>query len=144
VSGYVRSGDTYTSNGAAGLIQEIIAQVQGQKGKPIFRMDSGFFDEDILETIEVLGCTYVIKAKGYPTLVSLASDPSLTFVPEEDGRETAELMVPLDSWKKARRFIVVRVRKASTRTAQLSFLPGEEFEVFFFVTNTNLPAEPRG
>lgn len=34
-----------------------------------------------------------------------------------------------------------RVRKDPTQTAQLSFLPGEEFEYFFFVTNTALPAE---
>jgi hypothetical protein len=141
ISGYIRSGDTYTSNGAAGLIQEIIAQIQELNVKITFRMDSGYFDEDILETIEGLHCTYVIKAKGYPTLVSLASDPGLTFTPGEDGRETAEMVVALDSWKKARRFIVERVRKDAARTAQLSFLPGEEFEYFFFVTNTDLPAE---
>ena len=141
VTGYVRSGDTYTANGTAGLIQEIIAQIQGLRVKPIFRMDSGYFDETILETIESLGCTYVIKAKGYPTLVSMASEPGLTFIPGENGLETAELVVALDSWKRARRFIVERVRKDATRTAQLSFLSGEEFEYFFFVTNTDLPAE---
>lgn len=104
-------------------------------------MASGYFDDAILETIESLGCTYVIKAKGYPTLVSLASDPGMTFVPGEDGRETAELVVALDSWKKARRFIVVQARKNPTRTAQLSLLPGDGFEYFFFVTNTDLPTE---
>ena len=141
LSGYIRSGDTYTSNGAAGLIQEIVAQIQELSVKTTFRMDSGYFDEAILETIETMECTYVIKAKGYPTLVSKASDPGLTFVPGEDSRETAELVVALDSWKKARRFIVKRVRKDPTQTAQLSFLPGEEFEYFFYVTNTGLPAE---
>ena len=141
LSGYIRSGDTYTSNGAAGLIQEIVAQIQELSVKTTFRMDSGYFDEAILEPIETMECTYVIKAKGYPTLVSKASDPGLTFVPGEDGRETAELVVALDSWKKARRFIVKRVRKDPTQTAQLSFLPGEEFEYFFYVTNTGLPAE---
>lgn len=55
LTGYVRSGDTYTSNGAAGLIQEIIAQVQDMGLKITFRMDSEYFDENILETIESLG-----------------------------------------------------------------------------------------
>jgi len=141
ISGYVRSGDTYTSNGAAGLIREIVAQIQELSVKTTFRMDSGYFDAPLLETIETLGCTYVIKVKGYPTLISKASDPGLTFVPAKDGRETAELAAALDSWKKARRFIIVRVKKDPTRTAQLSFLPGEEFEFFFYVTNTDLPAE---
>ncbi len=34
-----------------------------------------------------------------------------------------------------------RVRKDPTQTSQLSFLPGEEFEYFFYVTNTDLPVE---
>jgi hypothetical protein len=73
--------------------------------------------------------------------VAQASDPGLIFSPGEDGRETAELVVALDSWKKARRFIVERVRKDASQIAQLSYLPGEEFEYFFFVTNTDLPAK---
>jgi hypothetical protein len=141
VTGYVRSGDTYTSNGAVGLIQEVIAQIQDLGVKITFRMDSGYFDETILETIETLGCTYVIKAKGYPTLVSQATNPSLAFVPGEDGRETAKLVIHLDSWKEARRFIVEWVRKDPTQTAQLSFLAGDEYEYFFFVTNQDRSPE---
>jgi Transposase DDE domain. len=117
------------------LIQEIIAQIQDLGGKITFRMDSGYFDENILETIESLGCTYVIKAKGYPTQVSRATDLDLTFVLGEDGRETAALVTNMDSWKKARRFIFERVQKDAEKTAQLSFLAGEEYEYFLFVTN---------
>ncbi len=141
LTGYVRSGDTYTSNGAAGLIQEIIAQIQDMGSKITFRMDSVYFDETILETIKSLGCTYMIKAKGYPTLVAQATNPGLTFVPGEEGRETAELVTHLDSWKKARRFIVERVRKDLAKTAQLSFLTGDEYEYFFFVTNLDRSPE---
>jgi hypothetical protein len=60
----------------------------------------------------------VIKAKGYPTLVAQATNPSLTFVPGEDGRETAELVTHLYFWKKPRRFIVERVRKDSAKTEE--------------------------
>jgi hypothetical protein len=56
VTGYVRSGDTYTANGAAGMIQEIMAHLKEEELEVTFRMDSGYFDEDILETIEALGC----------------------------------------------------------------------------------------
>jgi len=125
LTGYVRSGDTYTSNGAAGLIQEIIAQVQDMGLKITFRMDSGYFDENILETIESLGCTYVIKAKGYPTLVAQATNPGLTFVPGEDGRETAELVTHLDSWKKARRFIFLAGKIVRTARRVVMKLPKE-------------------
>jgi hypothetical protein len=29
-------------------------------------MDSGYFDDDIFETIECAGCQYLIKGKEYP------------------------------------------------------------------------------
>ncbi len=49
--GYVRSGDTYTANGAAGMIQEIMVHLKEEGLEVTFRMDNGYFDEEILETI---------------------------------------------------------------------------------------------
>jgi hypothetical protein len=68
--GYVRSGDTYTANGAAEMIKEIMAHLKEEGLEITFRRDSGYFDDAILETIESLGGKYVIKGKGYPTLVA--------------------------------------------------------------------------
>ena len=127
LTGYVRSGDTYTANGSAGMIKEIMAHLKEEGLEVTFRMDSGYFDEDILETIESLGCRYVIKGKGYPTVVAQVTDPNIVFVTGEEGRETAELVTTLNIWKKDR--------------AQLSFLEGEEYEYFFFVTNTGRSSE---
>jgi len=94
LTGYVRSGDTYTSNGTAEMIKEICAQLKEEELEIAFRMDSGYFDDDILETIESLGCTYVIKGKGYPTLVEQVTDPSVVFVNGEAGRETTGVFFP--------------------------------------------------
>jgi len=127
LTGYVRSGDTYTANGSAGMIKEIMAHLKEEGLEVTFRVDSGYFDEDILETIESLGCRYVIKGKGYPTVVAQVTDPNIVFVTGEEGRETAELVTTLNIWKKDR--------------AQLSFLEGEEYEYFFFVTNTGRSSE---
>ena len=66
LTGYVRSGEPYTANGAAEMIKEIIAQLKNEGLVITFRMDSGYFDGAILETIESLGGKYVIKGKGYP------------------------------------------------------------------------------
>jgi len=63
VTGFVRSGNAYTANGAAELIKEIVATLKAQNLEIFFRMDSGYFDEEIIETIESLGCKYLIKAK---------------------------------------------------------------------------------
>jgi hypothetical protein len=105
-------------------------------------MDSGYFNDKILETIESFGCTYVIKGKEYPTLVAQVTDPSVVFVTGEEGRETTELTTALNTWDKARRFVVSRVLKDEKDRKQMSLLEGEEYDYFFFVTNrTDLSSE---
>ena len=141
VTGFVRSGNAYTANGAAELIKEIVATLKAQNLEIFFRMDSGYFDEEIIETIESLGCKYLIKAKAYATLVSQVTTSSAVFHKGIDGRETAELLIKLDKWKKKRRFVVSRVLKPEKERAQLSLLEGSEYDYFFFVTNTDLESE---
>jgi hypothetical protein len=69
------------------------------------------------------------------------TDPSILFVKGDAGRETTELITILNTWDKARRFVVSRVLKPEKDRAQLSLLQGDEYEYFFFVTNTELPSE---
>jgi uncharacterized protein (DUF1330 family) len=104
-------------------------------------MDSGYFDDDIIEIIESAGCQYLIKGKEYPTLASQVTAPTISFMKGEEGRETTELFTKLDTWDKDRRFVVSRVLGPEKDRAQLSFLEGDEFEYFYFVTNTELPSE---
>jgi hypothetical protein len=141
ITGFVRSGNTYTANGAAEMIKEIVANIKTDDLEIMFRMDSGYFDNGIIETIESLGCKYLIKAKEYPTLVSQVTDSSILFVTGDEGRETTELLTRLNTWKKDRRFIISRVLKPEKERAQLSLLDEDEYEYFFFVTNTELPSE---
>jgi len=104
-------------------------------------MDSGYFDEEIIETIESLGCKYLIKAKAYATLVSQVTASSAVFHKGINGRETAELHIKLDKWKEKRRFVVSRVLKPENERSQLCLLEGSEYDYFFFVTNTDLESE---
>ncbi|EHG0774290.1 TPA: IS1380-like element ISEcp1 family transposase, partial [Klebsiella pneumoniae] len=120
VTGFVRSGNTYTANGAAEMIKEIVANIKSDDLEILFRMDSGYFDEKIIETIESLGCKYLIKAKSYSTLTSQATNSSIVFVKGEEGRETTELYTKLVKWEKDRRFVVSRVLKPEKERAQLS------------------------
>jgi hypothetical protein len=132
------------------MIKEIVANITCACGtgadktdnlEILFRKDSGYFDDDIIETIELLGCKYLIKGKVYPTLASQVTDPSILFVKGDEGRETTELVTKLNTWDKDRRFVVSRVLKPEKERAQLSLLDGDEYEYFFFVTNTELPSE---
>lgn len=61
----MRSRNTYTSNGAAEMIKEIIANLRDEVDNIILRMDSGYFSEEIAEVIEEAGYQYVVKAKEY-------------------------------------------------------------------------------
>ena len=141
ITGFVRSGNTYTANGAVEMIKEIVANIKTDDLDIMFRMDSGYFVEEIIETIVSLGCKYLIKGKEYPTLTSQVTGPSILFVRGDEGRETAELVTKLNTWDKDRRFVVSRVLKPEKERAQLSLLEGDEYEYFFFVTNTELPSE---
>jgi len=136
-----RSGNTYTANGAAEMIKEIVAQIKTDDLEILFRMDSGYFDDEIIEIIESADCQYLIKGKEYPTLASQVTAPTTSFMIGEEGRETTELFTKLDTWDKDRRFVVSRVMKPEKERSQLSFLEGDEFDYFYFVTNTELPSE---
>jgi hypothetical protein len=141
VTGFVRSGNTYTANGAAEMIKEIVANIKADDLEIMFRMDSGYFDEEIIKTIETLDCKYLIKAKVYPTLALQVTDKAVLFVKGEEGRETTELFAKLNTWNKDRRFVVSRVLKPEKERAQLSLLEGSEYEYSFFVTNIDLLPE---
>jgi hypothetical protein len=54
LTGYNRSGDTCTSNVTAVMIKEIIAYLKNEDLEITLRMDSGYFNEDILKTINLL------------------------------------------------------------------------------------------
>ncbi len=141
VTGFVRSGNTYTANGAAELIKEIVATLKTNELEIFFRMDSGYFDEEIIKTIESLGCKYLIKAKAYTTLVSQVTASSVLFNKGVEDRETTELFIKPNKWDEERRFVVSRVLKPEKERAQLSLLEGSEYDYFFFVTNTKLLSE---
>jgi len=60
ITGFVRSGNTYTANGVAEMIKEIVANIKTDDLVILFRMDSGYFDNDIIQAIESAGCKYLI------------------------------------------------------------------------------------
>jgi hypothetical protein len=66
------------------------------------------------------------QGKEYLTLVAQVTDPSVVYVTGEEGRETTELTTALNTWDKARRFVVSHVLKDGKNRKQSSFLEGEE------------------
>jgi hypothetical protein len=91
-----------------------------------------------------LGCKYLLKAKEYPTHGSQITCPSISIVTGGDGRKTAELFTTQNTWDKDQRFVVSRILKSEKERAPLSLVDGDEYDYFFFVTNTELPFEKMG
>jgi len=44
----VRSGNIYTANGAVEMIKEIVASIKTDDLEILFRIDCGYFDEEII------------------------------------------------------------------------------------------------
>lgn len=121
VTGFVRSGNTYTANGAAELIKEIVATLKAGDLEILFRMDSGYFDEEIIKTIESLGCKYLIKAKAYTTLVSQVTASSVLFIKGAEGKAITELFIKPNKWDEERRFVVSRVLNRKKKACNYHF-----------------------
>ena len=98
-------------------------------------------EEEILETIETLGCKYLIKGNAYPILLAQLTGVHHLFVKGQEGIDTTELFTKLNNWDTGRRFVISRVLKPEPDRAQLSLVEGDEYEYFFFVTNTALESE---
>ena len=70
---WFRTGNAYTSNGSEEFIRQLLAYVPGNIKQIFFRMDSGFFDNNLLDVISSAGHTYLVKVKfkGMKKLLSI-------------------------------------------------------------------------
>ena len=137
ITGFMRSGNTYTSNGAAEMIKEIIANLQDEVDNIVFRMDSGYFSEEIAEVIEGAGYQYVVKAKEYSNMIGKAYDRPVK-IWEDYGYQKQAMFTCMkpDKWKKARKFAIVRELKPEEDRKQLSLLESSDYTHAMYVTNT--------
>lgn len=102
VTGFQWSGNTYTSNGTAEMIKEIIAVLKDNVEGIVFRMDSGYFSEEIIEVIELVGYHYLIKAKHYGIFPTLAYGNNEKNVQDKynDEKQISSGMIKPAAWSK--------------------------------------------
>ena len=137
ITGFMRSGNTYTSNGAAEMIKEIIANLKDEADNIVFRMDSGYFSEEIAEVIEQAGYQYIVKVKEYSNLLDKAYDRSVK-IWEDYAYQKQAMFVCMkpDKWSKTRKFAVVRELKPEEERKQLGLLESVDYNHAMYVTNT--------
>jgi len=142
ITGFRRMGNAYTSNGAAEMIKEIIAHLKDNVDNIVFRMDSGYFSEEILKVIEEAEFEYLIKAKHYSTMVSTAySDFNLEWSEiEKTNKEYSLVTMKLNNWERERDFVIIRKKKPDEETLQESLFEYDKYEHDFYVKNKILTA----
>ena len=142
ITGFQRSGNTYTSNGTAEMIKEIIAVLKDDVEDIVFRMDSGYFSEEIIEVIELAGYHYLIKAKHYGTFPALAyaNDEEIVWEKYDDEKHVSSRMFKPDAWSKKRNFIITRKKKDEKKITQQKMFEYDEYDHDFYVTNIEIKA----
>ena len=114
----------------------------------LIRLDSGFFQSDILDYLEDKTLDYVVAAR-FTHPVQRIIDASTNWILLDTGIEICEQMYQSNSWNKARRMVIVRQRIKERPQApgkQLSLFSEEEihrnYRYSAYVTNLKLaPAE---
>ena len=138
VGGFLRPGNTSTCNGADELVKSIVAVLGDLVDEITFRFDSGYFSEKLVNIIESLNQKYVIRSKGYNTLISnlRMKNSSLKWQNYKNGKEIATIITKPNNWKKERRFIVSREKKEDLINIPLDSF--DEYDYYFFVTNQEI------
>jgi len=119
---WLRPGNAYTTNNVLAFIESTLRHL-GDKTVGLFRADSGFFDEAILNLLEGRKIDYIISAKLTQRLQAAIVRDACWWV-LETGLELAEIMYQAQGWSAPRRIVVVR-QSVKRKTA-----PGKTLSLF--------------
>jgi hypothetical protein len=107
LNAWLRPGNTHSANGSVEFLKECLALLPKQVWKIIVRADSAFFSAAFAQTLEMLGCGYVIKVK-VRNWKKLCAGLPWQKARGEEGLWTAEFNYKMDGWSRPRRFVAVR------------------------------------
>ena len=125
---WYRCGSAYTSNGAVEFLKELMAGLR--KGvKYLLRADSGFFDGDLLDYLESIDASYLIKVK-LKGLDKLLARQTWVKSKQQPGWEETTFSHQCGKWTKARTFVAVRYQSGVTDDLYKTPI----FENFCYVT----------
>jgi len=142
---WLRSGNTSSANNFLAFLDDTLTKLKN-KTIGLIRLDSGFFQSDILDYLEEKTMDYIVAAKFTRPIQRLILS-STNWVVLDTGIEICEQSYQSESWKKPRRIVVVRQRVKERPKA-----PGKQLKLFSeenihknyrysaYVTNMKLPA----
>lgn len=144
---WLRSGDAASANNFLSFLEDTLSKLKN-KTVSLIRLDSGFFQSDILDYLETKTSEYIVAAK-FTHPIQRIIDAKKKWIMLDKGIEIREQMYQSNSWTKARRIVIVRQQineRPNAPGKQLSLFPDEEihrnYRYSAYVTNMKLaPAE---
>ena len=124
---WLRSGDTSSANNFLSFLEDTLQKLQN-KTIGLIRLDSGFFQSDILDYLEQRNTDYIIAAKFTHPIQRIIADHK-AWIHLDDGIEICEQTYKSDSWNKERRLVIVRQRikeRPNAAGKMLSLFPDDE------------------
>ena len=103
---WLRSGDTSSANNFLGFLEDTLSKLKN-KTVSLIRLDSGFFQSNILDYSEFKTMDYVVAAKFSQPIQRLIA-ASNNWILLDTGIEICEQLYQSDSWTKSRRLVIVR------------------------------------
>ncbi|MBI3235682.1 MAG: IS1380 family transposase [Bacteroidetes bacterium] len=119
---WLRSGNTSSSNNFLGFLEDTLAKC-GDKKVGLIRLDSGFFQQNILQYLEEKKLNYIVAAKFNQPIQRFIHNQK-GWILLDDGIELCEQQYIATTWDKPRRMVIVRQKikerpQATGRTLSL-------------------------
>lgn len=140
---WLRSGDSSSANNFLGFLEDTLSKLKN-KAVSLIRLDSGFFQSDILDYLESKTIDYIVAARFSRPIQRLIASCN-NWIVLDTGIEICEQKYQSECWSKPRRLVIVRQRikdrpKASGK--QLGLFAEEEiyknYRYAAYVTNLKL------
>lgn len=144
---WLRSGDTSSANNFLGFLEDTLSKLKN-KTVSLIRLDSGFFQANILDYLEEKLMDYVAAVRFTSPIQKLIAKNN-NWILLDTGIEIGEQLYQSDCWQKPRRIVMVRQRIKDRPQAvgkQLRLFAEEEiyrnYRYSAYVTNLKFaPAE---
>ena len=120
---WLRSGNTSSANNFLGFLEDTLSKLKN-KTVSLIRLDSGFFQSDILNYLEVKTLDYIVAARFSHPIQKLIAN-SNNWIVLDQGIEICEQYYQSNSWSKPRRIVIVRQKIKDRPQA-----PGKQLSLF--------------
>jgi len=142
---WLRSGDSSSSGNFSGFVEETLERLK-EKKVGLVRLDSGFYDKQILSLLEEKKINYLVSVPMYATIQRKLAEQT-NWLKLSEGVEVAEGEYQAIGWSAPRKIVMIRQTIAERPKAtgkQLRLFKNtdlyQRYRFSSLVTNINLPS----